>query len=204
MPGLIALFVASGAGGQAVTSDVASAAQIAAALRSLERTTISPWSSLRQINRAHSAARLDSIADSVVAYILDYRPEGPIPLTRARGVLSQFNLAGSSLAEIPYAGSAARLLRIAESAAEAGLRAGAVRGLSINHNPVLARRFLVRLAISEGDVAEWAVMHLGLSMGPEGLADLETLYRAGTVRQSNARRNLEAEAERRGWRKDPR
>jgi hypothetical protein len=100
---------------------------------------------------------------------------------------------------IPYSGAVARLARIAQSAQDMGLRAGALVGLLAQPDLQASLQLVRSVAVSQDPLVETAVVLLGNEAGPEGLAVARELHRSGSVTQPYARSALDGIARYHRW-----
>ena len=102
---------------------------------------------------------------------------------------------------VRYAGAAARLMRLAESAQNSGIRAAALTGLVQLPDSVRYFPFLRKVAASQDRVAKVAVTLLVFDTGPAGRAIARELYLAGSASDSIARTALAGAAREFAWRR---
>jgi hypothetical protein len=100
--------------------------------------------------------------------------------------LHAINAAAEGRGGAVYPGAADRLLRIAETATDVGLRGGALLGLTRMPNKEQALQNLRRVAISQNKAAQATLQLLRGSMGPPGIAMLKELYAQGLVTEPMA------------------
>lgn len=148
----------------------------------------------------HPEELLDALADSVVEVAASYGRDTGLPGQRvrdgARGLL--VSAAHWSLAKgRPYEGAAQRLVSLAYRTPERAAYLY-VLGSVIERDELLAHAGA--FATSDHRTAEVAVRWLEESGGAEGLGILRALYETGAVRDTLARRQLDAIARQHGWR----
>ena len=135
---------------------------------------------LVQARSPQAQAKLDAVADSLVAFVLSHQT-GDGRHRAASSAVSALRRSGSGeMGGVLYAGAADRLLRIAENAV-VGTRAEALFAISKLANQATARSYLSRVATSRNGVAYGAVGLLGREMGPEGRAELRRVFEAGLI-----------------------
>jgi hypothetical protein len=151
---------------------------------------------MQALARAWPRARLDALADSLVAIAT---ADGPLVETQrqawaARGALRS---AGSDSAPVPYAGAFDALVRIYHG--NEPLRAGTLSAMTrlVDQDPVF--RFFIEVATSDDTTAHRGLTLLLDEFGPEGEAAVHQLYREGQVTQPLAVRVLNRIAYHRGW-----
>jgi hypothetical protein len=178
------------------------AVRIAAAIRSTGNLSAAKLL-LRDVDKSRSAASRDIVADSIVSIVLSTDEKSP-NYGAAGNALTTLILAGAgprwAAKGTPYAGAAARLLRIAESSASIARRGTAVFGLAQMADTVTARAMLRSIAISNNPVAGSAIGFLHTSMGPAGIEVLHELYRDSLVTERSARSDLALLARKYSWR----
>jgi hypothetical protein len=183
----------------------ATAATVAQALR-FKGHARGGRAALTQAYGPRPQAALDAIADSMVA-IATTLQGGDVRAHAIRtAALNALAAAGmgdngivGSQRAIPYAGASARLIRIAEEAADVGIRAAALNSLKFQPNQPACLQLLSAIASSQNSVAWFAVHLLGNETGAAGQAVARQLLRAGTVTEPEAKRTLDGIAQHAGW-----
>lgn len=182
------------------------AAEIAALLRT-HGTYGAAVSTLTQARSPQPRQMMDEIADTLLALAISF-PGTDARAASTRGAAqSAIILAGMGSSGLvgadratPYRGAATRLMQMAESAEDVGIRAAALWGLTQLPNPGESLPFLRRIAISQSPVAYRAVTLLARETGPEGQAIARELYRASTVTEPAAKEILDRVATGYQWR----
>ena len=183
------------------------AAQVARALRTKGHPA-QARAVLTQARGARSAHQMDEVADTLVS-IAATLPGDDLDGTSTRfAALSALVDAGRGSSGIDegkgavrYAGAAARLMRLAETAQDVGIRAAAVLGLVQLPDSVRYFPFLRKVAASQDRVAKVAVTLLVFDTGPAGRAIARELYLAGSASDSIARTALAGAAREFAWRR---
>ena len=165
---------------------------------------------LTQARGLRAAHQMDEVADTLVSIAATF-PGDDFNGTKTRAAaLDALVLAGRGSSGIDegkgavrYAGAAARLKRLAESAQDVGIRAAALLGLVQLPDSVAYFPFLAKVAASrtQGEEAQAAATLLVHDTGPAGRAIARELYLAGRVTQSSARSTLDGAARKFGWRR---
>jgi hypothetical protein len=149
---------------------------------------------------------MDEIADTLVAIATTF-PGNDFRANATRMEALQ-SLSGAGRGEngivgqnraLPYGGAMSRLVRIAETAQEGGIRAAALAGLRFLPNRAGCLAFLELFAKSQNEVAWVAVHELGNETGVEGLAIARQLFREGSVSEPRAKLALSGIAKHNGW-----
>ncbi|MDP1860704.1 MAG: hypothetical protein Q8K82_18655 [Gemmatimonadaceae bacterium] len=182
------------------------AAEVATLLRGHGHAT-GALAVLTQARGRQPQQKMDEIADSLVAIAVSF-PGMDLRGAQTRGAAqATILLAGMGSSGIvgidhavPYVGAADRLMRIAETAEDVGMRGGALSGLTQLPNKTRLLPFLRHVAMSQNVVAWKAVTLLTEETGPEGRAIARELYREGRVTQPTAREMLVRAAGAYRWR----
>jgi hypothetical protein len=202
---VVALVATSELRSQAVSREP-NAAEVAALLRS-RGDAGGALAVLTQVRGPQPQQNMDEIADSLVAIAvgfpgMDHR--GVVTRAAAKETLLLAGLGYNGLVGIdravPYAGAADRLMIIAETSNDVGIRSGALRGLTLLPNKTGLFPFLRQVATSQNRAAWVAVSLLTKETGPEGRAIARELYREGRVTQPMAREMLGRAAYAFAWR----
>ena len=161
-----------------------SSAQVARLLR--ERHTVGQaLGVLTQRKERRQLVELDELADTLTAVAVSKLPSDTLRNARLAATACLRD-AGIGTDGTPYAGAAARLLRIAESATDVGIRAVAMRALTYQPDRTSAIRMLPGVASSQNVSAHVAVGLLGRDTGTAGRAALRELYMRRAVTQERA------------------
>lgn len=162
---------------------------------------------LSQARGPKSQQQLDEIADTLVAIAAGFPGDDLRGGSTRLAALTTLVLAGQGDngivgldRAVPYAGAAARLMLLAETAQDVGIRGGALSGLLALPSRSANLPFLRQVATSQNRVAWFAVYLLGNDTGPEGRAIARELYRQGRVAEPTARKTLNGVAKGFGWR----
>ena len=186
------------------------AAQVATALRTKGHPA-GAMAMLTQARGPRSASQMDEVADTLVS-IAATLPGDDFNSTKTRSAAllslvhagrGESGIDDEAKGAVRYAGAAARLMRLAETAQGGGIRAQAVFGLVQLPDSVAYFPFLAKVAASQtqGEEAQTAASLLVNDLGPAGRAIARELYLAGRVTQWSARRTLDGAAQSFGWRR---
>lgn len=183
------------------------AAEIAAALR-IQGHSNGALAVLTQARRQQQQSAMHEIADSLVAIAATF-PGTDIRATRTRGAaLSTLLLAGQGQSGVvgitsgtPYSGAVDRLMRIAETSNDVGIRGTALWALTQVPDRTRLVPYLRNIATSQNPAAHRAIDLLNEEVGPPGRSLLLELYRGGLVTQPSAQEKLDRLAGAYGWRK---
>lgn len=164
---------------------------------------------LTQARGPRTPREMDEVADTLLAIAATFPGNEYRSASTRTSALSALVDAGrgssgidDGSAGIPYAGAAARLMRLAETAQDVGIRAAALTGLVWLPDSVQYLPFLAKVAVAaQGEEAQAATGLLVHDTGPAGQAIARALYLAGTVSQWSATRTLEGAARQFGWRR---
>lgn len=160
---------------------------------------------LTQALRAHPRHVMDEIADTLVAIAMMPGTDTLSFAVRAAalGTLVSVGAGDNGMVgfahAVPYAGTLSRLVRIAQSAQDVGIRAAALRGLLYLPDRHTSLQLIRSFALSQYSLAEIAVFILGNDAGPDGLAIARELYRSRSVTQQYARTALDGIARYHRW-----
>ena len=209
-PKAILLLVLSGVGaseGQSQRSRLEpSAAEVAVSLRTKGHAGAAR-TVLTQALRPKSPQELDEIADTLAAIAATFPGnDARGSATRMEALLS-LSFAGQGdngivgvAHAVPYGGAAARLMRIAQTAQDVGIRAAALATLKSQPDRAKSLSFLQQVAKSQNEMAWVAVQILGNETGSEGRAIAQQLFRDGSVTEAYAKSTLDNMAHAYGWR----
>ncbi|MDP1860487.1 MAG: hypothetical protein Q8K82_17555 [Gemmatimonadaceae bacterium] len=164
---------------------------------------------LTQARGPRSAHQMDEVADTLVSIAATFPGDDLRGVSTRSAALMALVHAGRGSSGIDdgsgvrYAGAAARLKRLAETAQGSDIRAGALLGLVQLPDSVAYFPFLGKVAASQtaGEEAQAAATLLVNDLGPAGRAIARELYLAGRVTQSSARITLDGAAQQFGWRR---
>ena len=165
---------------------------------------------LTQARGPRSAHQMDEVADTLVSIAATFPGDdlrGVSTRSAALMALVDAGRGSSGIDEgkgaVRYAGAAARLKRLAETAQGSDIRAVALLGLVQLPDSVAYFPFLAKVAASQtqGEEAQTAATLLVNDLGPAGRAIARELYLAGRVTQWSARRTLDGAAQQFGWRR---
>ena len=183
------------------------AAQVARALRTKGHPA-QARAVLTQARGPRSAHQMDEVADTLVSIAATLPGDDLRGTTTRSAALNALVAAGRGSSGIDegkgavrYAGAAARLMRLAETAQDVGIRAAAVLGLVQLPDSVRYFPFLRKVAASQDRVAKVAVTLLVFDTGPAGRAIARELYLAGSASDSIARTALAGAAREFAWRR---
>ena len=186
------------------------AAQVASSLRTKGQPA-GARAVLTQARGPRSAHQMDEVADTLVSIAATFPGDDLRGVSTRSAALMALVHAGRGSSGIDdegrgpvrYAGAAARLMRLAETAQGGGIRTGAVFGLVQLPDSVAYFPFLAKVAASQtqGEEAQTAASLLVNDLGPAGRAIARELYLAGRVTQWSARRTLDGAAQSFGWRR---
>ena len=205
---LVLVAAVTSEGRSQVSGQDPTAAQVARALRTKGHPA-QARAVLTQARGTRSAHQMDEVADTLVS-IAATLPGDDLDGTSTRfAALSALVDAGRGSSGIDdegkgavrYAGAAARLMRLAETAQDVGIRAAAVLGLVQLPDSVRYFPFLRKVAASQDRVAKVAVTLLVFDTGPAGRAIARELYLAGSASDSIARTALAGAAREFAWRR---
>lgn len=172
----------------ALSSQTVRSEPTAAVVASLLRTQAHAGAALSVLRQAHGAVpkqSLDEIADSLVAIAATFPGMDLRGVQTRNAALTTLLLAGRGGVDdaVPYAGAVERLMRIAQTAQDAGIQASALRGLTQLQETRPLLSFLERVAQSDNVVAWVAVTMLTEETGAAGKAVARALYRDGASRK---------------------
>jgi hypothetical protein len=183
-----------------------SAADVAASLRAKGHAS-NARAVLTQARGSRSRQVMDEIADTLVAFAIGFPGSDRRNATIRNAALLELTDAGVGESgvpgvdtAIPYAGAAERIMRIAETAQDVGIRGGALWAVTQLPNNGAVIPFLTRVASSQNIVAYSAIDLLDQVMKAEGRSVLRDLYQRNAVTEPTAREALWRLAGAYGWR----
>jgi hypothetical protein len=182
------------------------AAEVAASLRGHGHASGALWV-LTQAFRPQPRQKMDEIADSLVAIAVSF-PGMDLRSVQTRGAAqSTLLLAGKgeggtmgTRSAVPYVGAADRLMLMAGTAQDVGIRGAALQSLTELPDKTRLLPFLRQVATSQNRVAWVAVSLLTDETGPEGHAIARELFLKRLVTQPTALEMLARAAGGYGWR----
>lgn len=180
------------------------AAKVADALRTAGHSA-GAVNVLTQARGPRPAQLLDDIADTLVAVATSPSSDDLRGAKMRLAAVDALMLAGrgSTLIDdgsggVRYVGAAPRLMRLAETAPDVGIRAAALSALMALPDSLPYYRFLARVAGSPS-AAAYTATHLLIRGGPTGLSVARDLYLANTVTDKSSRWALDGAAHEFGW-----
>lgn len=181
---------------QRITRDP-DAAEVAALLRNQGRYG-GAIAVLSQARGPEPQQKMDAIADSLVVIAVSFPGDDHRGASTRMAALRALLAAGTGESgvvgierAVPYAGAADRLMQMAETAEDVGIRGTALWALTRLPNKAKLLPYLHQFATSRNRVAYRAVTLLARETGPEGLAMARELYRGGRVTERTAKETLD-------------
>ena len=153
---------------------------------------------------ARSARENDAVADTLVAIALgrgvrDSSASSRLGYNPAQLAVMELAEAGYG-SPAPFAGSTARLLRIAQESREHIVRTDVVFSLGLLADTLGSARALAQLA-TQPDLSWRVVQRLSLTRGAAGIEQLRLLWLGGQIRDANANEHLANLATAFGWKR---
>ena len=176
--------------------------KIASELRANDRLNGHALKLLTQTGRSYAQARLDLVADTLVAIAISSSAAGRVSgdITaeqRAGNAIKILRRAGAGEGGAPYVGASTKLMRVALSGEP--VSTAAALALSSLPNRAQALVDLRRLASLNTYAAPTAVHVLAEDLAPAGLNLLRELYKNGLVTHPLAKARVDALARHYGW-----
>jgi hypothetical protein len=188
------------------TSKSPDAAEVAAGLRARGNSGAAV-AVLAQARGPESRRKMDEIGDSLVAIAAGLPGHDRHATATRATALSALMLAGMGETGVvgiergvPYAGAADRLMRIALTGQDVGVRASALRGLTLLPDRSKLFPFLRQVATSKHHIAYVALTLLANETGPEGHGIARALYVGDKIIEPTAREIGSGIAKEYGWR----